>query len=393
MVLFNMAKQIKDICDKSQCTGCSACFSACPTGAIEMRKDEWGFCHPIIDQDKCIGCRMCIRSCQVCNPPSKNAPIDVFAAIAKEQHIYETSTSGGFCTAIAKFFLENGGVVYGAALDENFVLRHLRISDIRDLYKIQGSKYVDSNLDKIYQFVESDIKTIKTLFIGTPCNVGGLLAYLGNRDRENLFTVSFVCGGVSSTKLLKESLGSRLNGLRKLEFRRGTKYALWLTYGDGKTTRLAMETNPYMIGYCHKFMHRSSCFKCQYATNDRVGDITCGDFWGLKTGRFLNQTSKGVSVVISTTPKGQGLLTKTKDLFDSERHEFKETLEKNSRLSTPSEYTIKIDRFKRLYPRLGVNRSVVLSVGLSYWIFRLKKILWWDTINRFSKGGFRLRIK
>lgn len=363
-----MTDPVKEICDKSQCTGCSACFSACPTGAIEMCEDEWGFYHPFIDQSKCIGCHKCIRSCQVCNQPSKNAPIDVFAAIAKEQYIHETSSSGGFCTAIAKFFLENGGVVYGTALDDHFILRHERISELKDLYKIQGSKYVETNLDKIYQSVEKDIKTIKTLFIGTPCNVGGLLAYLGNKDKENLFLVSFICGGISSTKLLKESLGSRLNGLRKLEFRRGSKSALWLTYGDGKTTCLARETNPYMIGYYYKLMHRSCCFKCLYATNERVGDITCGDFWGLKTGRFLNQTSKGVSVVISTTPKGQEMLTSTKNLFDLERHEFKETLEKNLRLSTPSEYTVKTDKFKKLYPLLGVNRSVVLAIGVNYWI-------------------------
>lgn len=363
-----MAEPISKICDEALCTGCSACYSACPTGAIEIREGEWGFYHPYIDLNKCIGCRKCVRACQVCNQPSKNAPIDVYAAIAKDDHIHETSSSGGFCTALSKHFLERGGIVYGTALDENFVLCHQRVSELKDLYKIQGSKYVETKLDKIYQSVKADIKTKPTLFIGTPCNVGGLLSYLGNKDTSNLYTVSFICGGISSTRMLKESLGTKINGLRKLEFRRGSKSALWLTYDNGKTTCLSRETNPYLIGYYHKFMHRSSCFNCQYATNNRVGDITCGDFWGLKTGRFLNQISKGVSVVICTTSKGQQLIKETESLFELESHDFKETLERNLRLSTPSEYTSKTVKFRKLYPKWGMNHSAIIAIGLNYWI-------------------------
>ena len=42
--------------DKISCTGCSACFSVCPTGAIAMQQDGEGFFHPAIDAEKCISC-------------------------------------------------------------------------------------------------------------------------------------------------------------------------------------------------------------------------------------------------------------------------------------------------------------------------------------------------
>ncbi len=42
------------------CTGCHACFKACPTGAISGEKKE---AH-VIDQDACIKCGMCISTCR-----------------------------------------------------------------------------------------------------------------------------------------------------------------------------------------------------------------------------------------------------------------------------------------------------------------------------------------
>ena len=33
---------------KEKCTGCTACFSACPVGAIEMKRDFEGFFYPAV---------------------------------------------------------------------------------------------------------------------------------------------------------------------------------------------------------------------------------------------------------------------------------------------------------------------------------------------------------
>lgn len=51
--------------DKSECCGCTACYSICPMGAISMLADEEGFLYPEIDESKCIRCRKCVNVCAI----------------------------------------------------------------------------------------------------------------------------------------------------------------------------------------------------------------------------------------------------------------------------------------------------------------------------------------
>ncbi len=49
--------------NKYLCTGCSACFSACPKEAITMEEDIEGFKYPTINLKKCINCGFCLQIC------------------------------------------------------------------------------------------------------------------------------------------------------------------------------------------------------------------------------------------------------------------------------------------------------------------------------------------
>ena len=48
---------------RTECCGCTACATACPTGAITMRPDEKGFSYPTIDATRCVGCGSCLSAC------------------------------------------------------------------------------------------------------------------------------------------------------------------------------------------------------------------------------------------------------------------------------------------------------------------------------------------
>ncbi|MBO7440883.1 MAG: 4Fe-4S binding protein, partial [Bacteroidales bacterium] len=66
----------------SNCTGCSACYSACPKSAISMTETEEGFLYPKIDDDKCIKCGLCEKVCPAISPlKSQDKDLKAFAAI------------------------------------------------------------------------------------------------------------------------------------------------------------------------------------------------------------------------------------------------------------------------------------------------------------------------
>lgn len=82
---------------------------------------------------------------------------------------------------LAEFFLETGGVVYGAAMlgDDKLWVKHIRVEDKAQLYLIQGSKYIQSDIGDTYQKVKQDlVKGRQVLFSGTPCQAAALRSFL-----------------------------------------------------------------------------------------------------------------------------------------------------------------------------------------------------------------------
>lgn len=50
---------------REDCSGCSACYAACPIGAISMEEDEEGFLYPVVDAKLCVKCYKCVQSCPI----------------------------------------------------------------------------------------------------------------------------------------------------------------------------------------------------------------------------------------------------------------------------------------------------------------------------------------
>ena len=58
---------MKEVLEKSKCTGCTACYNSCPRQAIKMEVDKEGFKRPVIIADKCVNCKKCQKVCPVIN--------------------------------------------------------------------------------------------------------------------------------------------------------------------------------------------------------------------------------------------------------------------------------------------------------------------------------------
>ena len=90
---------------------------------------------------------------------------------------------------------------FASKVDEKLKLEHIRIDKQESLYKLRGSKYLQSNTKNTFELVKNDLNNgVRVLYVGTPCQIAGLKNYLG-KDYEDLLLVDLVCHGVPSQKL------------------------------------------------------------------------------------------------------------------------------------------------------------------------------------------------
>lgn len=198
------------ITNPADCCGCTACASICAHNAISMKPDALGFLYPFVDKDKCTDCGLCEKVCafhenydKSLNLPKPNA----YAARHKDMKEVETSRSGAAFIAISDYIIENGGVVYGAGYAEHFRVVHKRSTTKVERNEFKGSKYVQSDLNGVFQQVKKDLKDgLIVLFSGTPCQTAGLHSFVGKKLRENLFLIDIVCHGVPGPFLWRDYL-------------------------------------------------------------------------------------------------------------------------------------------------------------------------------------------
>ena len=153
------------------------------------------------------------------------------------------------------------------------------------------------------------------LFTGTPCQIAGLYAFLG-QDHPLLYTMDLICHGVPSPGLFREYLSyleQRMGEpVRSVNFRSkdghgwGTQYLLKLT-SKTRTVRRPLPLDPYGNRFMSGDCYRESCYRCQFAGIRRQVDLTIGDFWGVWKGHPDLDSPLGLSSVLVNTPKGQEL--------------------------------------------------------------------------------------
>lgn len=318
------AKPLKGLASKEKCSGCSACANVCPTNCIEMVADNEGFLYPATDYNKCINCELCRNICPANNEYKPSAVIQAYAAKNKNIDIRLSSSSGGIFSALAEKTLLNKGVVYGAAFNEDNEVFHIEIKNKKDLAKLRGSKYVQSNIDLIYKSIKSNlINKVEVLFSGTPCQIQGLYAFLG-RDYSNLITVEVICHGTPSPavfKKYKEELEKVFNSkITSINFRAKEngwkKFNNTYVFKNGKTLTEGLHENIYMEGFLKNLYLRPSCHNCP-ANNYRSGsDLALADFWGIENVVDGFDDDKGSSLVIIKSIKAKKSIESLKEVFD-----------------------------------------------------------------------------
>lgn len=354
---------------KEKCCGCGACVNACGQKAISMEEDEFGFRYPAIDTEKCVDCGVCQQVCGYQNPPKKSCAVACYGATAKEKPLLERSASGGVFAVLAKEILSQGGIVYGAAMpldQEGFVPRHIRISDAEALSLIQGSKYVQSDTGFTYTQAKKDLQLGKwVLYSGTPCQIAGLLKYLG-KEYDNLLTAEVICHGVPSAKMFRDFIATQeeTQGGKITEFafrskkKEQTKLATMQISRQDRISQLIKAGHE--LSYLHYFakgaISRDSCYQCPFATAQRVADITLGDFWGFHEEYPQERClvdGKGISCVLINTSKGERIFAAFRGQFFTLKTTFDKIALHNEQLKSPSKYAKDRDVILSHYRRSG----------------------------------------
>ncbi len=315
-----------------KCTGCMACIDSCPVSAISLETSKKGFIYPKIDNDICIKCGLCDKICKTILSNNKKInntliPIKIYAAKNKNESIRNRSSSGGVFYELTELILKNDGYVCGAIYNDRFEVEHVLTNDRKIRDKMQGSKYVQSNMYKLYEKIEEKLKqNKKVLFSGTPCEVAGVYKFLRCKNvcLDELYTCDIICHGVPSPKIFSDYLKDLENKYNskivdinfrykennytqniKIEFENGENYISNYFKGD------------YFYNlFLKDYILRDSCYRCDYANMNRISDITIGDFWGIEKSIDNFDDKRGVSLVFINTDKGNGIFSKISDKFN-----------------------------------------------------------------------------
>jgi coenzyme F420-reducing hydrogenase beta subunit len=321
--------------NKFKCFGCAACVQVCGKAAITMEEDQDGFRYPLIDAAKCVDCGMCRKVCPYDNMPQRYGKDKyVFGGYSLDKVIRFESTSGGAFSEIVNAYCDENYVIFGAKADGLEVF-HGYITDKRNLGRFRKSKYSQSKICTAYKDAKRFLKEgKKVLFSGTPCQIAGLKAYLGNTNQERLLTIEVVCEGVPSPlyvrkldKHIENKYGSRI---KELDYRYTSKSCIakgrWdfeqmsICTKEGKILRKDRWFNPFWSIWLKHLMSRPSCYECPFTNSERVADITLGDLWGVHIYcPELYGKNGGASLVIGNTEEGKKVIEKaTKNMYGHE---------------------------------------------------------------------------
>ena len=385
------------LCGDEQCTGCMACVNSCNQKALQIVQNKEGFYRPQLDESKCIGCGLCERNCPVLNKIESKLSVElkVYAAWHKDEEIRMSSSSGGAFTALAEYVLVQGGVVFGAAYGENMQILHAGVESMDELKRLRMSKYAQSKVGDAFRTVKEVLNNGRiVMFVGTPCQVAGLRAFL-HKDYDNLLAVDIICHGVPSILFFQTYLKwveSKYGKVENINFRDKRKgwYDALRVIKVGNCERVLKGTDDnYWVAFNNNNNLQHCCYGCSFQSFPRVSDLTIADFWGVgKNIAFghKEEIEKGVSLIVVNNPLKQHFIKDAAERMYIEQRSLEEAKVGNNTALTESRcpaaratiyqdlQTMDYDTFRKKYLGTTKKQDLVklfrerLPYGIIKWV-------------------------
>ena len=300
----------------NNCTSCGLCVLKCPSNTIDFKINKL-FDEAFINEKKCVNCNLCQKICPTNNTKDLNKVIFKIARLNNEELINQ-STSGGIFGELARYILNQNGVVYGASYSKDFhEVNHIRIDNIVNLGKILKTKYIKSNTKESYKKVLNDLENKKiVLYSGTPCQIAGLKNFLG-KEYDNLFTVDLICHGTPSQKVWEKYAGflerKEKSKIRNVDFRynnlKEPQKNFLIEFENGKVINEALYENVYGKAFLLGLLNNDCCSSCNFNDFRNYSDLTIGDAWGYNNVQYPNKNS----LIFLNNNKGSKLYNSIKD--------------------------------------------------------------------------------
>lgn len=370
-----------DLKNKYDCCGCYACNSICPKQCISMKVDNEGFWYPEIDLKSCINCGLCEKVCPQLNDLDYINNIYSYACKNKNINEKEKSSSGGVFGVIAKYVIENNGVVFGAAFNEKFELEHCYVDSIREYKKLRGSKYVQSKIGNSYLETKKYLEEGRlVLFSGTQCQIKGLNLFLNNKY-DNLITIDVVCHGVPSPKVfskyIKEKTFKYKSNIENVEFRNKKlgweNFMFSIEFTNKKKYERVFFKDVYMKGFLENLYLRPSCYLCKSKNFSSGSDFSLADYWGIKNVNKDFYDESGVSAVICNNENSREILKKISSNLDIIDTDINNIVNNNPCVIRPSKYNNKRNEFFKYIEEEKIEKYIKKYITLTkYQKFKAK---------------------
>lgn len=308
------------------CLGCGACFSVCPERKIALVDVEAEGIRPIIQSGSCRGCDDCLAACPGISTPSLSARqtasiadgrtekrwgtvIEMWEGYASDPEIRFKGSSGGLCTALSVFCLEQGiaeGALHiGSDADRPWKNCTYRSVEREELLARSGSRYAPASPGDGLHLIED--ASGRSVFIGKPCDIAGLRMAQALRPELALKTalsIGFFCAGTPSTKGTLDFLkqyGVETEQIAELRYR-GLGWP-----GSARVVFKNPRRQPLEVSYSDSwgFVQKYRPFRC-YLCPDltaEFADISVGDPWYREAG----ESEPGRSLILIRTERGREL--------------------------------------------------------------------------------------
>lgn len=391
---------------EESCCGCGACAVRCPRNAISLEENEYGFIYPQIDEKLCIDCGACKNIC-VFSKGKESNDFECYACANKDDELIMKSASGGAFSAIAYNFIEAGGYVCGATAvvkDGRIFVEHIMINCVNDLYKLQGSKYVQSSTVSAFQEIQILLKKgERVLFSGTPCQVDAIKSLCKKYVGQTLFTIDIICHGVPSQKFLNgylyEYQKRKKSSIVYIDFR--NKMYGWgktgiAVFQNNDTDIITMENSSYYNLFMESEVSRDNCYKCPYANLNRIGDVTVGDYWGAQdfSSELINDNmlseKKGISCLLVNNDIGKKMISdfgKKLTIYPVEKDKI---ITYNTQLREPAKHTAIRDKVLNTFAEKGykpIEKSFIRKLRIK----KMKKLMK-DMVPKKVKDTIKVMI-